>query len=142
MNSPVCVDANLIVWTLVPFPLTSVARQLLASWQQAGVVLIAPSLLKYEVVSTLRRLVYQKVITPQEGEETFGGFQRIDMQLSSDERIFPLAWELAKEFNRSRAYDTAYLAWAQLNQCELWTADEKLFNAVQAKLPWVKWLGN
>jgi predicted nucleic acid-binding protein len=26
--------------------------------------------------------------------------------------------------------------------CELWTADERLYNAVKDELPWVKWLGN
>jgi len=87
-------------------------------------------------------LVYQKTLTPTEGDEAFSKFLRIGIQLSDYDSIFPLAWELAKQFNRSRAYDVTYLAWAQLNQCDLWTADEKLYNAVHAKLPWVKWLGN
>jgi len=142
MNSQVCVDANIIVWSLVTFPLSRSAEALLRNWRQTGTILIAPTLLKFEVTSTLRRLVYQRVLTAIEGEDAFAAFLKIEIQLSSQESIFPLAWELAKQFNRSRAYNTAYLALAQLNQCDLWTADEKLYNAVHAKLPWVKWLGN
>jgi predicted nucleic acid-binding protein len=142
MNSRICVDASLIVWSLVPFPLTAKARALRQAWQDADTILVAPTLLAYEVSATLRRLVYLKQITPAEGEDAFARFQRIDIHLVSRAEIFLLAWELAKELNRSRTYDSAYLAVATLNGCDLWTADEKLFNAVKAKLSWVKWLGD
>ncbi|GIV76846.1 MAG: hypothetical protein KatS3mg050_1240 [Litorilinea sp.] len=66
----------------------------------------------------------------------------LKIRLSHRKGIFPLAWELAKQFNQPRAYDTAYLALAQLHQCDFWTADEKLYNAVKDALPWVKWVGN
>ena len=141
MNSRVCVDANLIIWSLLPFPLSASARALLATWQQTETTLIAPALLAFEVTASVRRLVYLKEITPQEGETAFSGFLRIQIRLSQRQSIFPLAWELAKQFNRPRAYDTAYLALAQLNQCKFWTADEKLYNAVNEKLPWVNWVG-
>lgn len=142
MNSQVCVDANLIVWSLVPSLLSDKAEALLDRWQQTNTTLIAPALLAFEVTSSLRRLVYLKQISPAVGEDAFARFLHIKIALSHQERIFPLAWEVAKEFNRSRAYDTAYLAVAHLNQCDFWTADEKLYNAVQAKLPWVQWIGN
>jgi hypothetical protein len=49
-NSQVCVDANLIVWSLIPFPLSDAAEALLATWQKTGTTLIAPSLLAYNAV--------------------------------------------------------------------------------------------
>jgi predicted nucleic acid-binding protein len=142
MNSAVCVDANVIVRTLVFGQFSEQATALFAQWQQRGVPLLAPALFAFEVTATLRRLVYHKAITPEEGQEAFVRFLRIKVRLSHRRSIFPLAWQLAKQFNRSRAYDTAYLALAQLNQCDFWTADEKLFNAVNGQLPWVKWIGN
>jgi predicted nucleic acid-binding protein len=90
----------------------------------------------------LRRLVYLKELTAQEGEEAFAGFRRIRVRLSHRQSIFPLAWQLAKRFNRSRAYDTAYLALARLTGCEFWAADEKLYNTVRHELSWVKWIGH
>jgi len=142
MNSQVCIDANLIIWSLVPFPLSAAAEALLQQWQQEHITLLAPALLAFEVTASLRRLVYLKELTPTEGEEAFARFLRIPIRLSHRQNIFPLAWQLAQQFNRPRAYDTAYLAVAQLHRCDFWTADEKLYNAVQHALPWVKWLGH
>lgn len=141
MNSPVCVDASLIVRTLVPGPFSQEAEALLATWQQTDTPLIAPALLAFEVTTTLRRMVYLKTLLPERGEAAFAAFLRIPVRLSHRKGIFPLAWQLAKQFNRSRAYDTAYLALAQLNRCDFWTADEKLYNTVHQQLPWVKWVG-
>lgn len=104
--------------------------------------LVAPALLAFEVISTLRRLVFLKEITPPEGEEAFEHFLRIPVHLSHQRGIFRLAWSLAERFNRPRACDTAYLALAQLRGCEFWTADERLYNAVSHELEWVKWVGN
>jgi predicted nucleic acid-binding protein len=118
MNSQVCVDASLIIWSLLPFPLSGQAKRLLNGWQNTETILIAPALLAFEVTASLRRLVYLKEITPAEGEEAFIRFRSIKVRLSHRQSIFPLAWDLARQFNRPRAYDTAYLALAQLNQCE------------------------
>jgi predicted nucleic acid-binding protein len=141
-NSLVCVDASLIIRTLVPAPLSEEAIVLLEKWYRDRRKLIAPSLLAFEITSILRRLVCLKDLTPSEGEETFEHFQQIEISLSSRRSIFSLAWQLAKELNRPRAYDTAYLALAQLKECDFWTADEKLYNVVDQKLDWVHWVGN
>ncbi len=142
MNSQVCVDANIFIWALVPYPLSYAAKSLLTTWQQEQTLLISPALLAFEVTASLRRLVYLKEIQPEEGEAVFADFLRIRVRLSHHKGIFPLAWELAKQFNRPRAYDTAYLALAQLRGCDFWTADEKLYNAVKDQLPWVHWVGD
>ena len=142
MNSQVCIDANIIIWSLVPFPLTAQVKALLRALQQTQTTFIAPALLAFEVTASLRRLVYLKHIAPDEGEEAFARFLRIPVRLSHRKTLFPLAWELAKEFKRPRAYGTAYLALAQLDRCDFWTADEKLYNAAKDKLPWVNWVGD
>lgn len=142
MNSVVCVDASFIVRTLVPDAFSQEAETRLSRWQQAATTLIAPALLAFEVTSTLRRMVYLKALPPARGDQTVAQFQRIALHLSHRKGIFSLAWALAKQFNRPRAYDTAYLALAQLNHCAFWTADEKLYNAVKGELSWVNWIGN
>jgi predicted nucleic acid-binding protein len=141
-ESLVSIDANVVVWSLVPSPLSDKAQELLGAIQAHQLTLVAPALLAFEVTSVLTRLVYLKALTRDEGEEAFAIFQRIPMRLSSRKGIIPLAWRLAEQFNRPRAYDTSYLAVAQLYGCELWTADEKLYNVVGGQLPWVKWLGD
>lgn len=141
-SSLVCVDASLIVRVLVPGPLTDRAMALMATWQRDEVSLIAPALLAFEVTSVLRRCVYLGEISPAQGERAFDAFRRIDLRLSHRPGIFPLAWELAKRFDRPRAYDTSYLAYARLNDCGFWTADENLYNAVRRELDWVRWIGD
>lgn len=51
------------------------------------------------------------------------------------------AIEFADTFNRPASYDAHYLALAEYLECELWTADERLWNATKATLPWVRWVG-
>ena len=142
VRSSVCVDASLIIRTLVPGQFSDEAELLLSTWQTERTQLIAPSLLAFEVTSALRRLVALKAITSLRGDEAFTQFLRIPIRLSSRRAIFPLAWKLAQDLNRPRAYDTAYLALAQLAKCEFWTADERLYNAISMRLPWVQWIGN
>jgi predicted nucleic acid-binding protein len=142
MNSQVCVDASLIIRTLVPEALTEQALVLMARWRREQIILIAPALLAFEVTATLRRYVHFKRIAPSQGERAFDQFLHMNVRLSHRHGIFPLAWQLAKQLQRPTAYDTAYLALAQLHHCDFWTADEKLYNAAKDKLSWVKWIGH
>lgn len=141
-GSLICVDANVVLWSLVPSPLSDKAEELLEEASAGQMTLIAPALLAFEVASVLRRLVYLRALTSEEGEEAFTTFLRIPIRLSQRKGIIPLAWQLAKQLNRPRVYYASYLAVAQMYECVLWTADEKLYNAVETKLSWVKWLGD
>lgn len=141
VKSPVCVDASLILRTFIPASYSEQATALLAGWQAEETTLVAPALLAFEVTSALRRLVYLREITPARGEDAFQAFLRLPLRLSHRRAIIPLAWELARTPDQSRAYDAAYLALAQLQQCPFWTADERLYNAVRNQLPWVRWIG-
>ena len=141
MSLQVCVDASLIIRTLVPGPLSDEALSLLETWRRENTTLVAPALLAFEVTSALRRYVYLNKISPAHGDKAFESFLRINIRLSHQRGMFPLAWYLSKQLDLPRAYDTAYLALAQLRGCELWTADERLYNAVSKELDWVKWLG-
>ena len=39
------------------------------------------------------------------------------------------------------AHDAHYLALAESQRCECWTADERLRNTVKRELAWVRWIG-
>ena len=60
----------------------------------------------------------------------------------SDDSLLKRAYELATQYNRPTAYDSQYLAVAERLNCEFWTADERLANAVGNDLSWVRWVGN
>lgn len=141
MSSSICVDASFVLSTLVPGPGSDRAAALLRLWQDDSARLVAPALLAFEVTSVLRRLVHLGALTASEGDAAFEAFLRMEIRLTHRRDVFPLAWRLARELDRPRAYDTAYLAVARLNGCACWTADERLFNACRDVLGWVRWVG-
>jgi predicted nucleic acid-binding protein len=49
---------------------------------------------------------------------------------------------LAQQYNLPATYDAHYLALAEHEKCEYWTADTRLWNAVRDKLPWVHQLSD
>ncbi len=142
MTSLVCVDANVIIRALIPGSLTPQALTLLSTVEESGAEIIGPALLAFEVTSGIRRLVYLRGISAAAGEASFARFLEMNVRLVGGARILSRAWALAKEFNMTRAYDSSYLAVAESYQCDLWTADERLYNVVSRKLTWVKRLGN
>ncbi|HAG99010.1 MAG TPA: PIN domain nuclease, partial [Ktedonobacter sp.] len=52
------------------------------------------------------------------------------------------AIEFAHRFHLPATYDAHYLALAQREQCEFWTADARLWNTVKNELNWVRLLGD
>ena len=51
------------------------------------------------------------------------------------------AIELAAELGQNTAYDTHYLALAEMLDCEVWTADEHFFRSSAVDFPRVRWIG-
>lgn len=60
----------------------------------------------------------------------------------TDDPLLERAFELAEVYARPAGYDCVYLALAERLNCELWTGDQKLVNAVSGSLTWVKWCGS
>jgi len=141
-SSLVCIDANLLILALLPFPLSERADAFLDECRQLNRALVAPALFAFEVSSTLHRLRLLGQITPAAEEMAFKHFMAIQVHLSSHPRIFPLARQLALRFQQARPYQMAYVALAELHGCELWTADRRLAALVQNELPSVRWIGD
>lgn len=94
-----------------------------------------------EVASSIRRNVYFKEISPAEGERLFAMYLELPVRIIEGHQIYRKAWELAQQFNLPVCYDMQYLAVAELADCELWTLDRKLVNAVRGKNKRVRWVG-
>jgi len=141
-SSLVCIDANLLILALLPFPLSERADAFLDECRRTHTALVAPALFAFEVTTTLHRLRLLGQITAAAEETAFKHFMAIQVHLSSHPRIFPLARQLALRFHRSRPYEMAYVALAELHGCELWTADRRLVFTVQVELPFVRWIGD
>jgi len=93
-----------------------------------------------EVTSVLREHVYRGILSKNDGDEAFAVFTSLRIRSILSTGLQPQAWSLAKTYNRPGAYDAQYLAVAAMLGCELWTADRRLVNAVNA--PWIRWVGD
>jgi len=140
-NSPICVDASLVVRLLASGEAESPAVQLWREWHASGRPLIAPTLLYYEVSNALRRYAAQGELLPEEAAEALEAALSLGITLYGDADLHRRALELAGRFSLSATYDAHYLALAERLGAAFWTADRRLTRMIQATLPWVHLLG-
>jgi predicted nucleic acid-binding protein len=140
-ESLVCADAGVFIKLVVAEEDSDRADQLWERWKEEDVEVVSPSLLFFELTSVLRKKVYRDQLSPEEGKRALNTLHRLPVQVLIPPDLHRRAWQLAARFNRPTAYDAHYLALAEMMDCELWTADRRLFNAVKDELPWVHWLG-
>jgi predicted nucleic acid-binding protein len=140
MDETVCVDASLITALLMPERYTSQATTLWEAWVSQDFRIVAPSLLGYEVTSALYRKVFQGSITPEDGQSALQQFVALNIEMLTLPELHFSATELARQFNRPNTYDAHYLALSRHLASTLWTADERLYNAVRDKFSFVRWV--
>jgi predicted nucleic acid-binding protein len=78
----------------------------------------------------------------EEAREAVRGALMLGVRLLHPSNISLKAFDLAARFDRPAAYDTHYLALAEMMEGEFWTADERLYNAVRDDFPRIHWLGD
>lgn len=140
-SSSVCIDASLALAWLFYDEHREQADELLKIWARDAIELVAPPMFHAEVGSSIRKNVYFKHILPAEGERLFAVYSEMPVKIVDGWDIYRKAWQLAKEFNLPVCYDMQYLAVAELEDCEFWTLDRKLVNAVRGKTKKVRWVG-
>ena len=136
----VVVDASLALKWVVEEEDTEPAIALRAEWFEMGELLLAPSIFGAEVTNALHRKA-------RRGEMDLGDAQRAAGYLVSavapgePPGLYGRALDLAAAFRLGAVYDGLYVALAELEGCEMWTADRRLVNAVQRDFPQVRWVG-
>ena len=135
-------DASVMVKAVVAEDLSNLAADLIKETQDEGLSLIAPFLLEPAVTSTLSKKVKDGIVTVDEAKLALTIFQSILIDYRHFSILGQRAFELAVKYNWRFAYDGFYIALAEHEGCELWTADEEMVKAVVADFPFVKWLGD
>jgi predicted nucleic acid-binding protein len=99
--------------------------------------------LVYEAVNAL----YQHL---RSGEIAMGGvpgaisdlyLTGLVLDAASDQTLSFRAVELAHQTGLGPAYDTQFLALAEREDCEYWTADRRFWTTMRPHFPRVRWLG-
>lgn len=135
------IDASFLAKLSFREVLSDTARTLYRRWAEEEVVVCAPLLLFYEIVSIGNKKIFGGFATNAEAESAieFVLTEPLDIFLTDD--IHLQALHVAQRFGLRSAYDAHYLALAQELDCEFWTADERLYNAVRDRFPLIRWLG-
>ena len=143
MSNVVVIDASIAIkWSLNETD-SCTALDLLANWTDRGIEVLAPALLAYEVTNALYRHIRKGDLPFDDARRglTEVIFKVVEFDFSENSDFNIRAMELGQQFGLPAAYDSHYLALAESKECELWTADTRLWNSIRGKLTWVHWLG-
>lgn len=138
-NSQVCVDASLVVDFLIGLDDPGLVT-LWETWIEEKTQLVAPLLIRYDVVNVLYQIGQKSQLSRYTTEETIQALNTLPMQLYSDPDLHGRAFKFAKELALGATYDAHYLALASHLNCEFWTRDAKLARVAQIKYKWVRLL--
>jgi len=137
------IDANLALALFLRLQYTEQAYRLMDHLRKRQSALSAPVLWEYECLSGFHRAVRLGVLRPQEAVEYMNDLLALDI-----ERVVPsveshqsaLRW--AERLGQSKAYDAQYVALAEQLGAELWSADQRLINALKEQgITWAHWVG-
>ena len=139
----VVVDANIVAALVLPLPYSDQSRSRMDAWERDHVDLVAPMLLEYEVSSALRKAVTIGWLSQDEVDEALQRLLNLDIECwppTPEQHSSALRW--AERLGQSKTYDSYYLALAEQQRADLWTADRRLAHrARQLHITWIHWIG-
>jgi len=139
----IVVDSNIIATLVIDMPYSETASAHFKSWLNSETLLLAPMLFEYEIATIIRRYIKAGEISEQQSRTV------LDKILSSNIDIIPpsrtlhhaaLRW--AEKIGQAKAYDAHYLALAEQESADFWSADKRLVNNLhQLNIDWAHWIG-
>jgi predicted nucleic acid-binding protein len=140
--TPVVLDASVAAKWFLPAegePLAQEALVILQAYSAGNVRLIVPDLFWAEVGNLLWKAIRQGRCTKTVADSGLTSLRELNLPTTPSVELIGAAFEIALAYDRT-VYDSLYVALAVQSQGQFVTADERLANAVAARLP-VKWLG-
>lgn len=138
----VVVDASVAAKWCLPAQneeLVPQAEELLTSYRRSEIRFLVPDLFWAELANVLWKAVRRGRISTERAASALSLVGDLAIPSIPSFELLPQALFLAMSHERT-VYDSLYVALAVQSKSEMITADERLANALAAKLP-VKWLG-
>lgn len=137
------VDTSLALKWVLDEPNSPLAVDLLDEWVNQGVIVRAPSLLMYEVANALHQNVRRGIIALGRATLALTALYAVGLALdpAGNAALSVAAIQLAQQLGLGPAYDTQFLALAEHEDCEYWTADQRFWTTARTLHPRVRWLG-
>jgi predicted nucleic acid-binding protein len=139
----IVLDASVVVNVLLTQEYSVQAERCLDDWKSSGEVLYAPIHWYAEVVSALRFAVFKRKLSPEDADLLVDILPELGVRVVEPTTALlksSLRW--AERLGKSKAYDAQYTALAEQYVAELWSADQRLVNVLQAQgAVWTHWIG-
>src|SRR5499427_4224754 len=138
----VVVDCSVVVkWKILTEDHTAAAEALLGDWEQQVVDVWVPNHFPSEVISAFLRASRRGRLTTDEAREAIRDLLALPFMLRDVTALADRAFAIAHQ-HQQRAYDCLYVALAERDGIELWTSDERLYNALHAQHAFVRWIAD
>ncbi len=122
-----CLDASLWIRWLTPEAGTHDMKNFMTLWMDEYNFFIAPSLLVFEVTSTLRKKFRFGHIPLETVHEGLKAFYNMPLILVQSEAFLTETYAWAERLNETVVYDASYLALAAMQRVPLLTGDQKFY---------------
>lgn len=96
-----------------------------------GLEILAPTLIRSEVLSLLYRTVRSGELTPDEAEQQLNYVRALRMRLLGDRVLQKVAWKIADQLGWSDTFGAEYVALTKLQADAFVTLDKELAKAVK-----------
>ena len=136
--SKVVVDASLALRWVLRDEKEARADALLEQWIASFSEMLAPPLFPAETTNALYLSVKRNRLTLEEAELALNTILQLGVQITEPPGLYTRSLHLAATYGVANAYDTQYMALAELEGCELWTADERLATSIKPSPPWLR----
>lgn len=144
MSKYVCLDTSVLLKLFFPEEDTEKAHLLMQGIAEANQIIVLPTFAWAEFGSVVRKKIRAREIKPDTAEELWQLFlQYPGIEYLDGHYIREKSWLISSQFDLPTIYDAAFLATAELIQegtrqdCQIWTADQRLINALQNKKKYV-----
>lgn len=141
MNKVLCLDTSVLIPYLVPDEHEPLADSLVLEVVVGNAGLVAPAFAWAEVGSVLRKKVRMGLLTKEEAEGCYQDFCNLPIDYINEELLRVRAWEIAEQYQLPTLYDAAFLACAESQKGDFWTADKVLISTLSPLPVYVNKLG-
>jgi predicted nucleic acid-binding protein len=97
--------------------------------------LLAPTLLRSQLLAELYRAVQQEELTRPEADEVLAHVRGLRLRLLGDRVLQRVAWDVAEQLGWADTLDAEYVALTRLQADALITLDDALARAVEGVVP-------
>jgi predicted nucleic acid-binding protein len=138
----ICLDASIGAKWVLKEMWADRAEALVEFAIQSGQTLVAPPLYPLEVANVLRKRMLRFGKPVADAEARMDGFLAFPVTRAPVDHLHGAALRLCERFGLPAVYDAYYVLLAQQFACELWADDQRLLNALNHQLPFVRWIGD